>query len=106
MPYPRTGIWRRAAGGMTSISREPLSSQLRAMTWRGSPESRLVLLPLEARVLTTADGLKQATLRVAFLDGRMATVLSFPDVMGAPAPDERAALLAVATKFADLVIIP
>ena len=70
------------------------------------PESRLVLLPLETRVATTAAGMKQATLRIAFLDGRMATVLSFPDVVGAPAGDERAALAAVATKFADLVVVP
>ncbi len=85
--------------------REPLSSQLRAIIAM-VPESRLVLLPLETRVLTTASGMKQATLRIAFLDGRMATVLSFPDVMGAPAADEKGALLAVATKFADLVIVP
>mgnify|MGYP000499719834 CR=1 FL=1 len=85
--------------------REPLASQLRAIIAM-VPESRLVLLPLETRVATTAGGLKQATLRIAFLDGRMATVLSFPDVVGAPAADERAALAAVATKFADLVVVP
>ncbi len=85
--------------------REPLSSQLRAIIAM-VPESRMILLPLETRVLTTAAGTKQATLRIAFLDGRMATVLSFPDVIGAPSPDERAALLSVATKFADLVILP
>lgn len=85
--------------------REPLSSQLRAIIAM-VPESRLVLLPLETRVLTTPAGMKQATLRIAFLDGRMATVLSFPDVIGAPAADERAALASVAAKFADLVIVP
>lgn len=85
--------------------REPLSSQLRAIIAM-VPESRLVLLPLEARVTTTAAGLRQATLRIAFLDGRLATVLSFPDVVGAPAADEKAALQSVATKFADLVIVP
>ncbi len=85
--------------------REPLASQLRAIIAM-VPESRLVLLPLEARVATTAGGMKQATLRIAFLDGRMATVLSFPDVVGAPAADERGALMSVATKFADLVVVP
>jgi hypothetical protein len=50
--------------------REPLSSQLRAIIAM-VPESRMVLLPLEARVTTTAAGQKQATLRLAFLDGRM-----------------------------------
>jgi len=85
--------------------REPLSSQLRAIIAM-VPDSRLVLLPLETRVLVTASGQRQATLRIAFLDGRMATVLSFPDVTGPPAADERAALKAVAEKFADLVIVP
>lgn len=85
--------------------REPLSSQLRAIIAM-VPESRMILLPLETRVSTTPAGTKQATLRIAFLDGRMSTVLSFPDVIGAPSPDERAALLSVATKFADLVIVP
>jgi hypothetical protein len=85
--------------------REPLSSQLRAIIAM-VPESRLVLLPLETRVRATSTGMKQATLRIAFLDGRMSTVLSFPDVVGNPAADERGALAAVATKFADLVILP
>ncbi len=85
--------------------REPLGSQLRAIIAM-VPESRLILLPLEARVLSTPDGMRQATLRIAFLDGRMSTVLSFPDVIGPPAADEKAALQAVATKFADLVIVP
>ena len=85
--------------------REPLGSQLRniiAMV----PESRMILLPLETRVLTTAAGMRQATMRIALLDGRMSTVLSFPDVIGPPAADEKAALAAVAAKFADLVVIP
>ena len=85
--------------------REPLGSQLRAIIAM-VPESRLILLPLEVRVLTTAAGAKQATLRIAFLDGRMSTVLSFPDVIGPPAADEKAALQGVATRFADLVIVP
>jgi hypothetical protein len=85
--------------------REPLGSQLRAIIAM-VPESRLVLLPLEVRVLTTAAGAKQATLRIAFLDGRLSTVLSFPDVIGPPAADEKAALQAVVTRFADLVIVP
>ncbi len=85
--------------------REPLASQLRAIIAM-VPEARLVLLPLETRIVTTAGGMKQATLRIAFLDGRMATVLSFPDVVGAPAADERGALMSVATKFADLVVVP
>lgn len=85
--------------------REPLASQLRGIIAM-VPESRLVLLPLETRVTTTAGGMKQATLRIAFLDGRMATVLSFPDVIGLPAADERAALMSVASKFADLVVVP
>lgn len=85
--------------------REPLSSQLRAIIAL-VPDSRLVLLPLETRVLLTASGQRQATLRIAFLDGRMATVLSFPDVTGPPAADERGALKGVAEKFADLVIVP
>ena len=85
--------------------REPLGSQLRAIIAM-VPESRMVLLPLEVRVLTTAAGAKQATMRIAFLDGRMSTVLSFPDVIGPPAADEKAALQGVATKFADLVIVP
>lgn len=85
--------------------REPLGSQLRAIIAL-VPESRLILLPLEVRVLSMPDGMRQATLRIAFLDGRMSTVLSFPDVIGPPAADEKAALTAVATKFADLVIVP
>lgn len=85
--------------------REPLGSQLRAIIAM-VPDSRLVLLPLEVRVLTTAAGAKQATLRIALLDGRMSTVISFPDVIGPPAADEKAALQAVATRFADLVIVP
>jgi hypothetical protein len=85
--------------------REPLGSQLRniiAMV----PDSRMILLPLETRVLATAGGARQATLRIALLDGRMSTVLSFPDVIGPPAADEKAALAAVAAKFADLVVVP
>ena len=85
--------------------RDLLGSQLRniiAMV----PESRMILLPLETRVVTTPAGLRQATLRIALLDGRMSTVVSFPDVLGPPAADEKAALTAVATKFADLVVVP
>ena len=85
--------------------RDALGSQLRAIIAM-VPESRVVLLPLEVRVLTTVAGAKQATLRIAFLDGRLSTVLSFPDVIGPPAADEKAALQAVASKFADLVIVP
>jgi hypothetical protein len=36
----------------------------------------------------------------------MSTVLSFPDVIGPPAADEAAALRGVASKFADLVVVP
>lgn len=85
--------------------REPLGSQLRAIIAM-VPESRIILLPLEVRVLPTSGGMKQATLRIALLDGRMSTVISFPDVIGAPSADEKSALLSVATKFADLVIVP
>jgi hypothetical protein len=85
--------------------REPLASQLRAIIAM-VPEARIILLPIETRVVATASGQKQATLRIALLDGRMATVLSFPDVVGAPAPDERAALQSAAMRFADLVIAP
>jgi hypothetical protein len=85
--------------------REPLSSQLRSLIAM-VPDARIVLLPLEARVVGTAAGMKQATLRIAFLDARMATVLSFPDVVGPPATDETAALRGVALKFADLVVAP
>lgn len=85
--------------------RDPIASQLRAIIAM-VPESRVVLLPLEARVATTASGMRQATLRIAFLDARMSTVISFPDVIGPPAADEAAALKAVAEKFADLVIVP
>jgi len=85
--------------------REPLSSQLRSLIAM-VPDARIVLLPLEARVVGTAAGMKQATLRIAFLDARMATVLSFPDVIGPPAADEIAALRGVARKFADLVVAP
>ncbi len=85
--------------------REPLASQLRAIIAM-VPDSRLVLLPLEVRVRATPTGQKQATLRIAFLDGRMATVLSFPDVVGPTAADERSAVTGVAAKFADLVVKP
>jgi len=85
--------------------REPLASQLRSLIAM-VPDARIVLLPLEARVVGTAAGMKQATLRIAFLDARMATVLSFPDVIGPPAADEAAALRGVAIKFADLVVAP
>jgi hypothetical protein len=85
--------------------REPLGSQLRAIIAL-VPESRLILLPLEVRVLNTPAGQRQATLRIAFLDGRMSTVLSFPDVIGPPSADEKTAVQAVASKFADLVIVP
>jgi hypothetical protein len=84
--------------------REPLGSQLRAIIAL-VPESRLVLLPLEVRVLIAPSGARQATLRIAFLDGRLSTVLSFPDVIGPPAADEKGALQAVANRFADLVIV-
>lgn len=85
--------------------REPLGSQLRSLIAL-VPDSRFVLLPLEARVMNTSGGQKQATLRIALLDARMSTVLSFPDVMGPPAADEAAALRGVALKFADLVVTP
>lgn len=85
--------------------REPLGSQLRALVAM-VPEVRYVLLPLEARVASTHAGLKQATLRIALLDARMSTVVSFPDVMGPPAADESAAVRGVALRFADLVVAP
>lgn len=85
--------------------REPLGSQLRAIIAM-LPESRMVLVPLEMRVANTRTGARQATLRLALIDGRMSTVVSFPDVTGAAAVDERAAIRAAAEKFADLVIIP
>ena len=85
--------------------REPLGSQLRAIIAL-VPEARLVLLPLEARVKILADGQRQATLRMAFLDGRMATVIAFPDVSGTAASSDAAALQSAAMKFADLVVAP
>ena len=85
--------------------RDLLSSQLRNLVAM-VPEARIVMLPLEARVSTTTSGARQATLRLAFIDARMATVLTFPDVVGPPAADEAAALRGVALKFADLVIAP
>ena len=85
--------------------REPLGSQLRALIAL-VPETRYVLVPLEARVVSTATGMKQATLRIALLDARMSTVISFPDVLGPPAVDEVAALRGVALRFADLVVAP
>lgn len=85
--------------------RDLLASQLRNLVAM-VPEARIVMLPLEARVIATASGSRQATLRLAFIDARMATVLTFPDVIGPPAADEAAALRGVALKFADLVIAP
>jgi hypothetical protein len=85
--------------------REPLGSQLRSLIAL-VPETRYVLLPLEARVAGTAAGMKQATLRIALLDARMSSVISFPDLVGPPAADEAAALRGVALKFADLVVAP
>ena len=85
--------------------REPLGSQLRAIIAM-VPESRMVLLPLELRVAKTPSGGRQATLRLALLDGRMATVVSFPDVVGASVADEQAAIRSAVEKFADLVILP
>jgi hypothetical protein len=85
--------------------REPLGSQLRAIVAL-VPETRFVLLPLEARVASTATGQRQVTLRIALLDARMSTVISFPDVTGPPAADEAAALRGVAQKFAELVVAP
>lgn len=85
--------------------REPLSSQLRSIIAL-IPEARYILLPVEARVRLLPDGTRQATIRLAFLDGRMATVLSFPDVTGTPAATDAAALGAAATKFGDLIITP
>lgn len=85
--------------------REPLASQLRAIIAM-VPEARIVLLPLETRVQRLSGGERQATLRIALLDGRMATVLSFPDVVGAPSSDDAAAVRSVAQKFADLVVVP
>ncbi|HYW52000.1 MAG TPA: hypothetical protein VE861_15405 [Gemmatimonadaceae bacterium] len=85
--------------------RDPIAVQLRGIVAM-VPEARIVLLPLETRVQVLAGGQRQAVLRIAFIDARMATVLSFPDVTGAPAADEGAALKSVAEKFADLVIVP
>ena len=85
--------------------RELLASQLRNLVAM-VPEARIVMLPLEARVINTASGSRQATLRLAFIDARMATVLTFPDVIGPPAADDATALRGVALKFADLVIAP
>ncbi len=85
--------------------REPLGSQLRAIIAL-VPEARMVLLPIEARVAITAGGAMQATLRLALIDGRLARVVSFPDVTGAPAADERAALQSAAARFSDMVVVP
>lgn len=85
--------------------REPLGSQLRSLIAL-VPDARYVVLPLEARVVITAAGTRQATLRIALLDARLSTVVSFPDVVGPPGADEAAALRGVALRFADLVVAP
>ncbi|MCC7051692.1 MAG: hypothetical protein IT355_00405 [Gemmatimonadaceae bacterium] len=84
--------------------REPLATQLRAIVAL-VPDGRMVLVPLEARV-TGGAGARQATLRLAFLDARQSSVVSFPDVTGPAASDERAALRAAVEKFADMVVVP
>ena len=84
--------------------REPLATQVRAITAL-VPDGRMVLVPLEVRV-TGATGARVAALRLAFLDARQSTVLTFPDVTGPPAADERAALRAAVEKFADMVVVP
>lgn len=84
--------------------REPLATQLRAIVAL-VPDGRLVLLPLEVRV-TGAAGARVAAMRLAFLDARQSTVLTFPDVTGSAAADDRAAIRAAVEKFADLVVVP
>jgi len=84
--------------------REPLGSQLRAIIAMVA-ESRMVLLPVEVRVAIAAGG-RQATLRLALIDGRLSRVVSFPDVTGAIAVDERAAVQSAVERFADMVAVP
>lgn len=85
--------------------REPLGSQLRGIIALVS-DARMVLLPVEMRVAIVSGGARQATLRLALIDGRLARVVSFPDVTGAIAPDERAAVQSAAARFADMVVAP
>jgi hypothetical protein len=84
--------------------REPLASQLRPLV--AMADVRFAVVPVDVRVTTGADGRRTARLRVAVLDVRAGQVLTIPEVTGAPAADEAAALEGAAVAFADLVLAP
>ncbi len=96
--------WLRGRPPQDLTVRDPLASQVRGLV--GLKGSRYALLPVELR-LSSKGGTGVATLRVVFLDARLAQIRGFWEIQSDPATTFSPELTAsLARHFADLVVAP
>jgi hypothetical protein len=96
--------WLRGRPPQDLAVRDPLASQVRGLV--GLKGSRYALLPVELR-LSSKGGTGVATLRVVFIDSRMAQIKGLWEIQSDPMTAFSPELTAsVARHFADLVVAP
>ena len=96
--------WLRGRPSQDPAVRDPLASQVRGLV--GLKGSRYALLPVELR-LSSKGGMGVATLRVVFIDSRMAQIKGLWEIQSDPMTTFSPELTAsVARHFADLVVAP
>ena len=96
--------WLRGRPPQDLAVRDPLASQVRGLV--GLKGSRYALLPVEVR-LSSRGGTGVATLRVVFIDSRMAQIKGVWEIQSDPMTTFSPALTtSLAKHFADLVVAP
>ena len=96
--------WLRGRPPQDLAVRDPLASQVRGLV--GLKGSRYALLPVELR-LASKGGTGVATLRVVFIDARLAQIKGLWEIQSDPATTFSPELTAsLARHFADLVVAP
>ena len=96
--------WLRGRPPQDLTVRDPLASQVRGLV--GLKGSRYALLPVELR-LSSKGGTGVATLRVVFIDARLAQIRGFWEIQSDPATTFSPELTSsLARHFADLVVAP
>jgi hypothetical protein len=96
--------WLRGRPPQDPAVRDPLASQVRGLV--GLKGSRYALLPVELR-LSSKGGIGVATLRVVFIDARLAQIKGLWEIQSDPATTFSPELTAsLARHFADLVVAP
>jgi len=96
--------WLRGRPPQDVTVRDPLASQVRGLV--GLKGSRYALLPVELR-LSSKGGTGVATLRVVFIDARLAQIKGLWEIQSDPSSTFSPELTAsLARHFADLVVAP